>query len=256
MTMNRTGKWLIAATLTLLSMAAGWAQGKLIWVHSEDEAWRKENPQTVLYDQEKTRLLMPQGAAFGVECIPSFSTEWTLTYDSVARALVYREVGKSLWHATYRAWHTEAPEGLCGTSRENRLAPRQQRPGVDAAGRLDIGLPRCRGPRGVNPGRNEVGVLHRRTAGQVAPRGKCTRQLCQRPEGSRRYRQCESQRLTHRQRVPAGSGQSDSRRQAAPQEQRLHRRHHQRTAAARLPVPVNQPQTQAVLLPTGRTGHP
>ena len=104
MTMNRTGKWLIAATLTLLPMA-GWAQGKLIWVHNEDETWRKENPQTVLYDQEKTRLLMPQGAAFGVECIPSFSTEWTLTYDSVARALVYREVGKSLWHATYRALH-------------------------------------------------------------------------------------------------------------------------------------------------------
>ena len=102
MTMNRTGKWLIAATLTLLPMA-GWAQGKLIWVHSEDESWRKENPQTVLYDQEKTRLLMPQGAAFGVECIPSFSTEWTLTYDSVAHALVYREVEKSLWHATYRA---------------------------------------------------------------------------------------------------------------------------------------------------------
>ena len=150
----------------------------------------------------------------------------------------------------------ETSEGLCGTSRENRLAPRQQRSGVDAAGHLGIGLPRCRGPRGVNPGRNEVGVLHRRTAGQVAPRGECTRQLCQRPEGSRRHRQCESQRLTHRQRIPAGSGQSDSRRQAAPQEQRLHRRHHQRTAAARLPVPVNQPQTQAVLLPAGRTGHP
>ena len=104
MTMNKIGKWLIAATLTLLPMA-GLAQGKLIWVHSEDEAWRKKNPQTVLYNQEKTRLLMPQGAAFGVECIPSFSTEWTLTYDSVAHALIYREVGKSLWHATYVAWH-------------------------------------------------------------------------------------------------------------------------------------------------------
>ena len=104
MTMNRIRKWLIAATLILLPMA-GRAQGKLIWVHSEDEAWRKKNPQTVLYDQEKTRLLMPQGAAFGVECLPSFSTEWTLTYDSVAHALIYREVGKSLWHATYVAWH-------------------------------------------------------------------------------------------------------------------------------------------------------
>ncbi len=128
--MNRTGKWLIAATLTLLPMA-GLAQGKLIWVHSEDEEWRKENPQFVLYDQEKSRLLMPQGAAFGVECIPSFSTEWTLTYDSVACALVL-EVGTA-----------EASEGLCGTCRENRLAPRQRRPGVDAEGCLDIGLPRC-----------------------------------------------------------------------------------------------------------------
>ena len=74
MMMNRTRKRLIAAMLTVLPMA-GLAQGKLIWVHSEDETWRKENPQTVLYDQEKTRLLMPQGAAFGVECVPSFSTE-------------------------------------------------------------------------------------------------------------------------------------------------------------------------------------
>ena len=102
--MNKTGKWLIAAALTLLPMA-GRAQGKLIWVHSEDLAWRKENRQMALFDQEKARLLMPQGAAFGVECIPSFSTEWTLTYDSVAQALIYRVAEKSLWHATYKALH-------------------------------------------------------------------------------------------------------------------------------------------------------
>ncbi|MBQ8097725.1 MAG: hypothetical protein IJ243_11730 [Prevotella sp.] len=131
--MKRTGKWLIAATLTLLPMA-GLAQGKLIWVHSEDEEWRKENPQFVLYDQEKSRLLMPQGAAFGVECVPSFSTEWTLTYDSVACALVYREVEKSLWHATYRALHKLKKIDKKHSKWELRRRPKDyEAPGVKTA---------------------------------------------------------------------------------------------------------------------------
>ena len=232
MTMNRTGKWLIAAVLTLLPMA-GWAQGKLIWVHSEDETWRKENPQTVLYDQEKTRLLMPQGAAFGVECIPSFSTEWTLTYDSVAHTLVYREVGKSLWHATYRAWHKLKHIDKTHSKWEMRKRPKDYvAPSVKTASL---------------PVSNDQAWMLRAIWASAFHDAEDREVLIL--DGTKWEFFIDGRRAkSHRE--------SDSRRQAAPQEQRLHRRHHQRTAAARLPVPVDQPQTQAVLLPTGRTGHP
>ena len=102
--MKRTLKMLMVTALLLLPII-GIAQNRLIRVDSESRAWRKDNPQVVLNDQEKERLLMPQGAAFGVECVPSFSQEWTLTYDSVAHALVYKKADKSIWHTTYRAWH-------------------------------------------------------------------------------------------------------------------------------------------------------
>ena len=81
------------------------AQDRLIRVDSEFEAWHKNNPQVAMNDREKMRLLMPQGAAFGVECVPSFSPEWTLTYDSVEHALVYKIAEKSIWYSTYHAWH-------------------------------------------------------------------------------------------------------------------------------------------------------
>jgi hypothetical protein len=54
---------------------------------------------------------MPQEAAFGVECIPSFSPEWTLIYDSVARSLVYREAQTSIWHTTFQATHKKKKIG-------------------------------------------------------------------------------------------------------------------------------------------------
>ena len=89
-------------TIVTITMTA---QDKLIRVDSESLAWQKDNPQYLFADKEKARLLMPQGAAFGVECIPSFSPEWTLTYDSVAHVLVYKIAEKSIWYTTYRSMH-------------------------------------------------------------------------------------------------------------------------------------------------------
>ena len=83
----------------------GLAQDRLIRVDSESTNLRKNNSQRAMFESEKARLLMPQGAAFGVECIPSFSPEWTLTYDSLAHALVYKIAEKSIWHTTYRSMH-------------------------------------------------------------------------------------------------------------------------------------------------------
>ena len=97
-------KALLSLILALVALTAT-AQERLIRVDSETTAWRKNSPRMAFFDNEKSRLLMPQGAAFGVECIPSFSSEWTLTYDSMAHALIYREAQKSIWHATYQAMH-------------------------------------------------------------------------------------------------------------------------------------------------------
>lgn len=97
-------KTIITVVLALVAMA-GQAQDKLIRVDSESLAWQKDDPQYLFADKEKARLLMPQGAAFGVECIPSFSPEWTLTYDSVAHVLVYKIAEKSIWYTTYRSMH-------------------------------------------------------------------------------------------------------------------------------------------------------
>lgn len=81
------------------------AQEKLIQIDSEEIAWQKKNPQYIFFNKEKARLLMPQNAAFGVECVPSFSPEWSLTYDSVAHALIYNVAQKSIWYSTYGAMH-------------------------------------------------------------------------------------------------------------------------------------------------------
>ena len=97
-------KTIITTLLALVAMTVA-AQDRLIRVDSESTILRKNNTQRAMFESEKARLLMPQGAAFGMECIPSFSPEWTLTYDSVAHVLVYKIAEKSVWHTTYRSMH-------------------------------------------------------------------------------------------------------------------------------------------------------
>ena len=92
-------KIIITALLALVAMA-GQAQEKLMRI-GEDVSSQKKNAQYLFYNKEKARLLMPKDAEFGIECIPSFSPEWSLTYDSVGNALVYNEAQKSIWSSTY-----------------------------------------------------------------------------------------------------------------------------------------------------------
>lgn len=102
-------KTIIIALLAFIAIT-GQAQDRLIRVDSSQEA-RHTSRQRALFNQEKARLLMPQGAAFGVECVPSFSPEWSLTYDSVAHALVYKIAEKSIWYSTYGAMHKKKKVG-------------------------------------------------------------------------------------------------------------------------------------------------
>lgn len=104
-------KKLILSLILALATITVIAQDKLIRVADKPTSWKKGKPKTTLFDSEMARLLMPQEAAFGVECIPSFSPEWTLTYDSVARSLVYREAQTSIWYTTFQATHKEKKIG-------------------------------------------------------------------------------------------------------------------------------------------------
>ena len=116
-------KTTIIALLILVTLPLA-AQDRLIRVDGESKAWRKKNSQVAMNDREKQRLLMPQGAAFGVECVPSFSPEWTLTYDSVAHALVYKIAEKSIWYSTYHAWHKSKKIGKNITKSVLRKRPK------------------------------------------------------------------------------------------------------------------------------------
>ena len=104
-------KKIILTTIILAAVLSATAQDKLIRVADKPTSSKKGKPKTTLFDSEMARLLMLQGAAFGVECIPSFSPEWTLTYDSVARSLVYREAQTSVWHTTFQATHKKKKIG-------------------------------------------------------------------------------------------------------------------------------------------------
>ena len=108
---NNIMKKIILSFILALATITVIAQEKLIRVADKSTTWRKEKPKTTLFDSEIARLLMPQGAAFGVECIPAFSPEWTLTYDSVARSLIYREAQTSIWHTTFQATHKKKKIG-------------------------------------------------------------------------------------------------------------------------------------------------
>ena len=68
-------KLIITVLLAIVALSMT-AQEKLIRIDSKDIDWQKDNPQYLFFNREKARLLMPQGASFGVECIPSFSPEW------------------------------------------------------------------------------------------------------------------------------------------------------------------------------------
>lgn len=105
-----------SAAVFMAFQLTGWAQGTLLRMTSSPVEWQKNNPWAEFHDKEYKRMLIPTGAAFGVECKPSFDPEWTLTYDSTAHALVYKAADKNIWATTYAAWHKEKR-----ISRKNRV---------------------------------------------------------------------------------------------------------------------------------------
>ncbi len=97
-------KNIITMLLLAISMIAN-AQDKLILLDSTSVTVRKGDPDLSFHDQEMLRLLMPRDAEFGVECVPSFGPEWTLTYSPSVRALIYKVSQENIWYKKYHFDH-------------------------------------------------------------------------------------------------------------------------------------------------------
>ena len=105
---------LLAAALTLH------AQDKLFLPDSLHVAVRKSAPDLYFHDQEMLRLLMPKDAEFGVECVPSFECEWTLTYSPSAHALIYKVSQENIWYKKYHFDHWDDYTHKPGEKRPKR----------------------------------------------------------------------------------------------------------------------------------------
>jgi hypothetical protein len=112
-------KNIITILLLAISMIAN-AQEKLILLDSASVTIRKRSPELSFHDQEMQRLLMPQDAEFGVECVPSFECEWTLTYSPSARALIYKVSKENIWYKKYHFDHWDEYTHKPGAERPER----------------------------------------------------------------------------------------------------------------------------------------
>ncbi|MBQ4622835.1 MAG: hypothetical protein IJB28_09320 [Bacteroidaceae bacterium] len=89
-------KKLVFILLILLAGIGAEAQETLIPINEETVSIEE-------YDREIERLLVPANTEFGMNCIPSFDVESSLTYDSVTHALVYIEAETSIWRRLQQA---------------------------------------------------------------------------------------------------------------------------------------------------------
>ena len=65
-------------------------------------------------------MLNPKKAEFGVLCVPSFTPEWAITFDSKAHALVLKESEENIW---YKKLHFEHWNEY--THKEGETRPKQ-----------------------------------------------------------------------------------------------------------------------------------
>ena len=90
--------FLMALVVILFVPTISMAQDKLTRIESRDIAIRANDSELSFHDQEMTRMLNPKKAEFGVLCVPSFTPEWAITFDSKAHALVLRESEENIWY--------------------------------------------------------------------------------------------------------------------------------------------------------------
>ena len=116
--MKRFNLFLMA--LAIFIPAVSMAQDKLTRIESRDIARRANDSELSFHDQEMTRMLNPKKAEFGVLCVPSFTPEWAITFDSKAHALVLKESEENIWYKKYHFEHWDEY-----THKEGETRPKQ-----------------------------------------------------------------------------------------------------------------------------------
>ena len=193
----------ILILVTLVQIA--WAQDKLTRIESRDIAIRANDSELSFHDQEMTRMLNPKKAEFGVLCVPSFTPEWAITFDSKAHALVLKESEENIWYKKYHFEHWGEY-----THKEGETRPKQYKSpkvktyelaiAADMAPMLNqqliqIDLPAqerhryCCGtrPEYYHDGRNEMEILHQWGASRIQFSKEPTCAIHQRIEGSHHH---------------------------------------------------------------------
>ena len=116
--MKRLNLFLMA--LAIFIPAVSMAQDKLTRIESRDIAIQANDPELSFHDQEMARLLNPKKAEFGVLCVPSFTPEWAIIFDSKAHTLVLNESEENIW---YKKLHFEHWNEY--THKEGETRPKQ-----------------------------------------------------------------------------------------------------------------------------------
>ena len=111
---------LFLLALAIFIPAVSMAQDKLTRIESRDIARRANDSELSFHDQEMTRMLNPKKAEFGVLCVPSFTPEWAITFDSKAHALVLKEAEENIWYKKYHFEHWDEY-----THKEGETRPKQ-----------------------------------------------------------------------------------------------------------------------------------
>ena len=106
--------------LAIFIPAVSMAQDKLTRIESRDIAILANDPELSFHDQEMARLLISKKTEFGVLCVPSFTPEWAIIFDSKAHALVLNESEENIW---YKKLHFEHWNEY--THKEGETRPKQ-----------------------------------------------------------------------------------------------------------------------------------
>ena len=195
----------ILILVTLVQIA--WAQDKLTRIESRDIAIRANDSELSFHDQEMTRMLNPKKAEFGVLCVPSFTPEWAITFDSKAHALVLKESEENIWYHKRGFDHWDEY-----THKEGETRPKQYKSpkvktyqltiAADMVPLLTAIWKSAIGTADYHDGRNEMEILHQWGASRIQLSKEPTCAIHQRIEGSHHHWQPKPCGRPHWFRIP------------------------------------------------------
>jgi hypothetical protein len=100
--------------------AFGQSQDRLTKISARREEVRKKNAELSFHDQEIQRLLIPKKSRLGMLCVPSFTPEWAITYNSSTHTLTLKESEQNIWYLRYHFDHWDEYTHNPGVERPKR----------------------------------------------------------------------------------------------------------------------------------------